>query len=132
MLTGMKTADKYFSIYIRIRDSDENGIVRCCTCGKSVHWKQAHNCHFIDRRHETLRFSEINCNAGCFKCNCLKDGNLKEYEKFLKSKHGDSIVDELNQAKHKSIKVGKVYFKEIAEFYKQKAKDLANFKRIQL
>ncbi len=37
----LDTLDRIFSEYIRRRDSDENGIGRCISCGKMVHWKEA-------------------------------------------------------------------------------------------
>lgn len=31
--------DAITSLYVRIRDSDINGIVSCCTCGTKAHYK---------------------------------------------------------------------------------------------
>jgi len=128
----MKNADKWFSIYIRIRDSDENGYIRCCTCSKAVHWKEADNCHYIDRKHQVLRYSEINCNAGCLSCNRFENGNIEKYKEFLISKYGSETTELLNQVKNRQFKVSKLYFAEIEMFYRNKATDLANLKRIAL
>lgn len=31
--------DRIFSEYIRLRDADNNGYIRCISCGKIVFWK---------------------------------------------------------------------------------------------
>ena len=36
----LKKLDKIFSEYIRKRDADENGYVKCCTCPTVEHWKE--------------------------------------------------------------------------------------------
>ena len=40
---------KWFSIYIRLRDSDENGYGKCFTCGKIIFWKKGDCGHGIGR-----------------------------------------------------------------------------------
>ena len=34
-----KRLDVYFSLFIRARDSDANGYIFCCTCGRLKKWK---------------------------------------------------------------------------------------------
>jgi hypothetical protein len=71
--------DRIFSQYIRLRDADQNGYIRCISCGKIVLWKEADNGHFINRKHMSLRFSETNCNAQCRSCNRFDEGNMTGY-----------------------------------------------------
>lgn len=60
-----------FSLFIRLRDADENGLVRCCTCGKIARWRgdgmQAG--HFVGRQHWGTRYNEKNVNTQCSGCN---------------------------------------------------------------
>ena len=63
-----KDYDKWFSIYIRIRDS-ENGNSICFTCNKIDHYKKLQNGHFQSRRHNSTRWDLKNCQVQCVKCN---------------------------------------------------------------
>jgi hypothetical protein len=41
--------DELLSKYIRLRDSDEYGMVRCISCGKRMHWKESDCGHYVSR-----------------------------------------------------------------------------------
>lgn len=90
-----KSADKYFSQYIRLRDSDQNGIAECITCDTRVHWKRIQCGHFVSRKASTLRFDEENCNAQCVGCNMFKQGEQYLYSKAIDLKYGDGKAEEL-------------------------------------
>jgi len=65
-LKGLKAKlDRVFSKYIRMRDSDEDGIVKCITCGKWVAYIDADAGHFISRKNLSTRYMEQNCHAQC-------------------------------------------------------------------
>ena len=89
-----KDADKYFSIYVRLRDS-ENGICTCITCGKQGHWKTMQAGHFVSRKVSLLRFSDENVNAQDVGCNVFKHGEQYLYSKALDMKYGDGTADRL-------------------------------------
>ena len=36
-----KSLDRYFSLYIRLRDTDENGYFKCPTCGRVLPFEKA-------------------------------------------------------------------------------------------
>lgn len=129
---SLSLADKWFSIYIRIRDSDTNGITTCCSCSKKVQWRQSDAGHYVNRKHMSLRFSEINVNSQCRSCNRFDEGNIPAYGLFLQKKYGDDIIAKLLLTKQKTHKISKYELKEIANFYKVKAKDLANLKHIEI
>lgn len=90
-----KTADKYWSIYIRMRDSDRHGMADCISCGVRKHWKEMQNGHFISRSSSSLRFDDENCNAQCVSCNMFKQGNQYAYAKGIDLKYGDGTADKL-------------------------------------
>lgn len=92
--------DEIYSIYIRLRDADNNGIIHCYCCGYPVHWKSAQAMHFCNRRHINTRWFEKNVHGGCVACNMYNGGNLKAYENHLKSDYGDSIVEVLTIMKN--------------------------------
>jgi hypothetical protein len=84
-----------FSEYIRRRDSDENGYIKCCTCGKSAHWKEVDAGHFISRKQNMTLYDERNSHAQCKYCNGPKQGNIIAYQDFMLNKYGQKTVDEL-------------------------------------
>lgn len=128
--TLKKKLDDVFSIYIRLRDSDDNGIFRCISCGKPVFWKDGDNGHFINRQHMSLRYSEKNCNAQCRYCNRLDEGNNVGYHKGLISKYGGQIVDNLFIVKHKSNKITDTEAKIMIEYYTREVKFLLKTKHL--
>lgn len=78
-------ADRYFSQYIRQRDS-KNGVCKCITCGKLV---REFDCgHMISRRFESTRFDEQNANGQCLKCNRFENGNQLAHAHAIDEKYG--------------------------------------------
>lgn len=92
--------DELFSQYIRLRDSDEYGMITCITCGKRVRWKSSDAGHFIGRRHMSVRWDARNVHAQCVDCNRFKDGENSKYEDALIRKYGKAIVEGLKDAKN--------------------------------
>ena len=116
--------DKWFSLYIRLRDADDNGYITCYCCGKKVFWKAAQNMHYIPRQHLSLRFSEVNCNAGCVHCNYYMNGNIEQYIIHLKKDHGEDINERLVLAKHQKTKISETEYKTLVAFYKKEVEQL--------
>ena len=124
----LKTADKYFSKFIRIRDADENGYVTCIACGKIMHWTKADCGHFIKRQFKSLRFNEKNCNSECRHCNWILQGNDIEYAKGLVKKYGKGILQQLVSTKNRTMKTGRFELKHIADYYRDKFNQLKKLK----
>jgi len=116
--------DKVFSQYIRLRDSDKNGICKCITCGGYHHWKQLDNGHFVKRQHLSLRFNEINCNAQCRKCNWLGQGEDVKYQAALQKKYGDDIIDKLLAAKNQAAKFSQFEIDALTKHYSGLVKEM--------
>ena len=125
-------ADKWFSIWIRLRDCDENRIGQCCTCGKYVDVKFADCGHFIKRQHQATRFNEINGNLQCKKCNAFEQGRNEDYERFLINKYGEDKVNLLKAAARTTSKRTKNDLEYLAVYFKQKATELARAKGIEI
>ena len=99
-----KKADKYWSQYVRLRDSNDEGVAECITCGVSKHWKQLQCGHFVSRRVNLLRYDEENTNAQCMGCNVMKHGDIYTYGKNLDLKYGDGTADKLHAQRFTSHK----------------------------
>ena len=115
--------DRVFSEFIRRRDSDKNGFIKCYCCGKILHWKKAQNMHFIPRQHMATRFSETNCHSGCIRCNYYNNGNIEEYAIHLKKDYGENIIEELTLAKHRSVKISEAEYRIFIKYYQEKIKE---------
>ena len=121
---SLKAADKWFSKYIRARDADANGIVRCISCGDPHHWSKCDAGHFIKRQHMSLRFNEKNVNAQCRKCNWLEQGNDIGYAKGLMKKYGPGIIEYFEIARRQTHKLSKFELGVIAANYRQKFNEI--------
>ncbi len=83
----IKVLDEIFSLYIRLRDANNEGFVQCITCRKYRHWSEVDNGHYIKRQYQSTRFNEINCNSQCKYCNnwlqgadvAYRDGIIRKY-----------------------------------------------------
>lgn len=128
----MKTslADKYFSLYIRVRDADENGCAKCCTCGTYKPVKEMDCGHFVKRQHMATRFSEVNCATQCKRCNAFEQGRDNEFAQFIAKKYGAVALVNLQMAAKTTRKISKFELGQIAKYYKERAIELAKAKGI--
>ena len=128
------TADKWFSLYIRLRDIVQDDMVVCITCGRLYHWRKVDCGHFVSRGKPMTRFNEQNCHAQCKGCNCFRVGQQAIHGKMIDKKYGVGTSDKLlalgnirGQKTHT-----KLALKEIAKEYRIKAKEIAKQKGIDL
>ena len=120
-------ADTVFSKYIRLRDAIETpyGLYfRCISCGKLKPIAQADCGHYINRRHMSARYSEINCNAQCRECNRFDEGNLSGYREKLVMKYGEARVQLLESCRYQTAKIGTFELKILIDEYREKVKQL--------
>ena len=113
---GIKTLktklDNIFSLYIRLREATDEGLVQCFTCGKVRYFQDRMHCgHFQSRRHIATRFDEQNCQVQCAGCN-WKDGEQFKFSLALDYKYGKGTAEELL---HKSRQINKMSSKDFEE-----------------
>jgi len=129
----IKKLDRVFSKYIRLKYSDKNWICECISCWKKIHWKEAHNCHWISRWNLQFRFDEENCRPGCPACNTyrpefhIREFTIKQIERLWKEK-----VDEMRRQAKEVYKIWIVELREKLEYYKQKVKQLEKEKGLSI
>jgi peptide methionine sulfoxide reductase MsrB len=126
-------ADKYFSLYVRVSNANEQGICFCYTCHKPLFWtKEGHDSksgfidsaelgHFIGRRKNGLmgtRYSEANTKIQCYRCNIHLKGNIDIFAMKLKQDYGNDIIEKLQIQHKKTIKTYEL--KAIADFYEKR------------
>lgn len=115
----VKKLDDVFQMVIRYRDN-----FTCITCGRKFprgERKECHAGHFISRGVYATRWDEENVNCQCAGCNLkqsLADVEvIHEYEKKLKQKYGDNVVDRLLQKKHSIFKLNRAWLEENIDLY---------------
>lgn len=81
-------------MFIRRREMDDNGYVKCFTCGSRHHWKSVDAGHYIPKSvgGANLYFEEKNVHVQCTACNRFRHGNLHQYALRLQEKYGQQIL----------------------------------------
>ena len=115
--------DKVFSEYIRKRDT-RNGVFKCISCGRILPYEQADCGHYINRKHMTTRFDEMNCNAQCRSCNRFDEGNIQGYRRGLVAIYGEQQITLLEDKKHNFRKYSDFEYEVLIKHYKEEIKKL--------
>lgn len=121
----IKKLDRIFSEYIRRRNADHAGYVRCITCKQMLHWKDCHAGHFVSRGCHLTRFDERNVNEQCCGCNTYKAGEIAEYFIYIEQTYGRKALNELMKLKRewnagKKWDVAVADIREMQKLYKEK------------
>jgi hypothetical protein len=112
--------DRIFSVYIRLRDADKNGICRCITCGKPFHWKEGDAGHFIPRDRKATRWDECNVNAQCHRCNRFRSGEQYDHGLAIDRKYGEGTAEKLKNMGSLRSKVSAGWLEYQIEEYRKK------------
>jgi hypothetical protein len=119
-----KKLDEVYSQYIRLSYADDMGMVKCSTCPKTAHWKEMQNGHYETRGDRPTRWLDKNCHPQCVGCNVFKKGNYPAYSRFMISKYGVEVLDELAELAKSQIKVPTYELQEKIDFYTLKVKEM--------
>ena len=125
-----KELDKWFSLYIRLREATSQGFAQCFTCGKIDYYKKLQCGHFQSRRHHATRWNEWNCQVQCVKCNMFEQGEQWKFGLNINAKYGDGTSKELEFLAQTSIKKMRVEYEEDIRYYKTLVNNLKNEKGI--
>ena len=126
-----KELDKWFSLFIRLRES-EDGIVQCFTCSRISHYKSGmQNGHFQSRKHLSTRWDEENCQVQCVGCNMFKAGEQYKFSIALDSKYGEGKAEELELLARTIMKVSRIDYEEKISYYKDLVEKLRKEKGIE-
>ena len=125
-----KELDKYFSLYIRLREATNEGIVKCFTCPITKHYNDGMQCgHFMSRRHIATRYHELN-QVQCIKCNMFEQGMQYVYGLNLDAKYGEGCAEELQALSKTTLKMSRVDYEEKIRYYKTLVNNLKKEKGI--
>ena len=127
-----KELDNIFSLYIRLREATDEGLVQCFTCNKVSHYKSGmQNGHFQSRKHLATRWSETNCQVQCVGCNMFKAGEQYKFSIALDSKYGEGTAEELELLARTIMKVSRIDYEEKISYYKDLVEKLKKEKGIE-
>jgi len=127
-----KELDKFFSLFIRLREATFEGAVQCFTCSRISHYKSGMQCgHFQSRRHHATRWNEQNCQIQCIKCNMYQQGEQFRFGLGLDAKYGEGTAEELEFLSKFSIKLTRVDYEEKISYYKLAVDNLKKEKGIE-
>lgn len=116
---------KIFSEYIRRRDADEFGWVKCFTCQKRGYWKEFQAGHYIPQSIAlALVFDERNVQVQEGGCNLFRNGNPTVYAVELRKKYGDGILEELQSLRRENFKYYRSDYEEMIQTYTEKLASL--------
>ena len=126
-----KELDKWFSLFIRLRESEE-GLVQCFTCNKVSHYKSGmQNGHFQSRKHLATRWDSKNCQVQCVGCNMFKAGEQYKFAINLDAKYGEGTAEELELTARTIMKVSRIDYEEKIGYYKDLVEKLKKEKGIE-
>lgn len=126
-----KILDRWFSYFIRLRDSNFSGTIYCCTCNRPFYWKAA-DCGHYSKRNKAHRFNEKNCNAQCKHCNDKLKGEADKHAIFIDKKYGEGTANFLRSTESQIKKLSTLEYLELIKEYKQKAKIEASLRNIKI
>ena len=109
----IKMADSLASKYVRLKNANRAGIVKCFTCSYKTHWKKIQNGHYISRFYKYTRWHEDNMRPQCFGCNIRMSGNSHLFR--------ENLVKEIGEQRVKDIETkSKILFKEKDDYIQKK------------
>lgn len=123
----VKELDKWFSLYIRLRNSDHRGYSTCVTCGKVDHYKKLQAGHFASRKHYATRWDEENVQVQSYGCNVMQQGQQYLFAKWLDKEYGEGKADELINKSHQVVKFSDQDLLDKIAYYKEIVKNHENY-----
>jgi hypothetical protein len=119
-----KKLDTYFSLYIRLRDADENLMVTCFTSGKVMKYTEAHAGHYVSRKHLSTRWNETNVQVQSVAENMFNQGNAPMFAIKLDDKFGQGTARNMVELSLIPFKQGIDWYREQVAYYKEQTEIL--------
>ena len=126
-----KELDKWFSLFIRLRNATSEGLVQCITSGRTYHYKNIHAGHFISRRHLATRWCELNVSPQSAADNLFGQGEQYKFGLALDNKYGEGTAAELQYKSRQTIKMSRIDYEEKISYYKDLVEKLKKEKGIE-
>lgn len=127
----VKSLDKVFSEFIRLRDSKpyDYKYCKCISCGRILPYEDFDAGHFHSRIHMATRFNEDNVHAECRRCNRFSADHLIDYQVNLIRKIGQKKFDALNIKARSTYKYSPWELEILIKHYKDEIKKMKEEKK---
>lgn len=112
-----KKAWKAFSLYIRLKDADKQGMVVCYTCDKPYHYKRTNAGHGISGRNNSILFEEKIVRVQCVGCNIWGGGKYSVFTRKLIDELGLKGYDKIVSQSRTAVKFTVNNYLEIEQEY---------------
>jgi hypothetical protein len=116
--TLINKLDRIFSEYIRKRDADKKGFVKCITSGNKYHYSEVDAGHFISRKEMSTRWNEDNVYAQSRYDNRYRYGRQYEYSLALEKKK-KGLPKHLYKLSKETVKYSIADLQELIDKYKK-------------
>tara|TARA_R110000751_G_scaffold65819_6_gene134537 strand:+ start:1047 stop:1454 length:408 start_codon:yes stop_codon:yes gene_type:complete len=126
-----KELDKWFSLYIRLRDADDLGFVKCYTSGRFYHYKNIHAGHFMSRKCLSTRYCDTNVQPQSIADNLFAQGRQYQFGVNLDAQYGDGTAEDLQIKSRQIQKFSRVDYEEKISYYKSVVEKLKTEKGIE-
>ena len=126
-----KELDKWFSLYIRLKDATDEGMVQCFTSGRVYHYKSIHAGHFMSRKSLSTRWNETNVQPQSAADNLFGQGEQYKFGLALDAKYGEGTAEELQFKSRQIKKFTRVDYEDLISYYKSLVKNLKEEKGIE-
>lgn len=108
-----KDADKYWSLATRYRFANPDGTAECVTCGVRKPIKELQCGHFMSRRFNNTRFSELNTAPQCVGCNMFRSGEQYKFSLFIEDYYGKGTAEQIRKDAQEFHKLTREELEEI-------------------
>lgn len=116
-----------FSEYIRRKDADQYGMVKCISCSTIAPWKDLQAGHCLPKSLGlSIYFDERNVKPQCATCNLTLQGNQYQFMRALEAIYGSDISEELNEQRRHIRQIKAWEFEEMIDNYQEKLASLLN------
>lgn len=115
-----------FSLWVRVKDADSEGYVKCVTCSVKRPYKDMQAGHFIPGRNNAVLFSEDGVHPQDYQCNVGKKGNWPAYYEYMLRMYGQEVIDELLKQSNETRKYTLEDYIELEKHYKALVEEVLN------
>jgi hypothetical protein len=111
---------------VRLKAADSNGIVRCVTCDKFLHWSEAQGGHMIERGKTATKLVEEQVNPQCPGCNMYRmktASGVLDYRRYMVGMYGEELVRDLELLAKQPKKYSRQEVQELSDEFKRQIKE---------
>ena len=119
----MKELTALFNYYIKLKEVNHQGYIKCFTCDKVCHISNIDAGHFQGSKKSTVRWDEMNVKPQCRQCNNTNNGMRQEFANRLDLKYGCGTAKRLMQKANKASQFKSAELRQKIEYYKSKILD---------